>query len=199
MIRAVPSFDRELRDRVERNEAFLDAVREVSGATVLADTSKDAVRAYRIGKWTDSQALIVHLVRDSPGSTASRLRHQREIGRRASVAAAIRSWERSVAAARRLERSVPEEAFLRIRYEDLCRDPVEQMERMFAAANLVTHDVEPVIGRGPHVIGNRARLGDARPIRIDDRWRTELTSDQISQIRRRTKTARVQLGYDTRS
>jgi hypothetical protein len=196
LIRAFPPFDRELRDRIARNEAFLDAARRVTGTSTLADSSKDAVRAVRLRRWTDRRILVVHLVRDSPGTIASWVRHRAETGHRASVAGAVRAWERSVAAAERVERAVPAADFVRTRYEDLCRDPVPEVGRLFAAAGLPPHAVEPVVGRGHHVIGNTARLEDPRPIRLDERWREQLSPREIEVIGKRTGATRRRLGYE---
>lgn len=195
LIRMVPRFDRQLRDRIARNEAFIDAARRATATSTLADTSKDPVRAVRLRRWTDRRILVVHLVRDSLGAVASWRHHRSESGRRASVAQAVRAWERSAAAAERIERAVPVSAFVRIRYEDLCADPATEVGRLFASAGLRAHAVEPTVGGGHHVIGNRVRLAGPQPVRLDERWQDRLSRREAEAIARRTGATRRRLGY----
>lgn len=74
-------------------------------------------------------AVYVHLVRDGHDVVAS---FRDRWGYRSAARAARTEWARYVRAARALQRRLPDERFLELRYEELVADPETQGQRMFA-------------------------------------------------------------------
>lgn len=74
-------------------------------------------------------AVYVHLVRDGHDVVAS---FRDRWGYRSAARAARTEWARYVRAARALQRRLPDERFLELRYEELVADPEAQGQQMFA-------------------------------------------------------------------
>ena len=97
-----------------------------------------------------------------------------------------RSWAASLARCEELRRTIPSESWLTIRHEDLCRDPRATLARIFGflGVSAPAGDLRDSRAGDHHIIGNRMRLSKISEIRLDERWRTELTPDQLRAIER---------------
>jgi hypothetical protein len=188
---SVPPVRRRFDEAGRRIEAFVDSVREASGKRVFADASKDAIRAHLLGRFTRFAPRVVHLVRDAPAFVASNMQNTKQ-----DLDWSVRTWLRNAGHVERLFQQLPPEQQLRVRYEDLCREPAKTLDRIAAFANVAPF-AGPVDFRAVphHVIGNRMRLGSSSEIRLDESWRERLTPAQIDAVMRRTAAWRARLGY----
>lgn len=191
LVARVPGWGRRLREIGRRNAAFIDSALEITGKSVFLDASKDASRARLLFRYTEPGLRVVHFVRDSPGQVSSRLKHHK-----GAIDSSIRYWNRTAGHARRMESLVTPARFLRVRYEDLCRDPAAEMGRFF---DFVGVQPEPLPAdfrdSDHHIIGNRMRVRDAGAIALDESWRERLSQDDLATILRRTAANRRRLGY----
>ena len=97
------------------------------------------------------------------------------------IPGAAREWRKTHEECERLRRRLPSDAWLRVRYEDLCREP----DRVLAG---VLH----LIGEPPtkilsdfrsiehHILGNVMRLRSDRKIELSERWRSALGSQELA-------------------
>jgi hypothetical protein len=148
-----------------------------AGREVAFDLSKTRVwRAAR--RWKDRGEGYVFLVRDSRGVLASAARVGKDLGR---PLAKHKKWMR------RLQRFVDKrpERSLVVHYEDLCRAPEAELRRLCAFLGL---DFEPAMlrpaDRVHHFVHSSASgyLEASNEIRLDERWRAELTPSQLAAI-----------------
>ena len=149
-------------------------IREVSGARVVVDANKGfrhSVSHYRMRP--DDTRLIV-LSRDGRGVMASYMRSGR------SREDALRQWEKYYERALPwIERHVDRAHVLHLRYEDVVSDPQAAIGRVVEFLGL-----DPVgepsgqVPRQTHILnGNKMRLAPLSEIKLDERWRTELSVD----------------------
>lgn len=182
-----------------RNQALVDSARTVTGKPVFADASKDVSRVRLLERTTDLTPHVVHLVRDSLGFVASkksRASKNRRAARGGRIANASRYWNRRGAQAEELFAMLPAERRLRIRYEDLCRDPELEFERICAMVGVAPMPGPYEFLSGEHhVIGNRMRLKSSSEITLDERWRSILTPEEAETVRRLTSRYRQTFGY----
>ncbi len=191
LVARTPGWGRRLREAGRRNSAFIDSVLEVTGKSVFLDASKDSARARLLFRYTDADLRIVHFVRDALGQVSSRLKHNK-----GELDSSIRYWNRTVGHARRLEQLVSAERFLRVRYEDLCARPAEEMARFVRFVGLEPEPLpEDFRAFEHHIIGNRMRLSSAGKVALDESWRERLSADEQATILRRTAANRRRLGY----
>lgn len=176
-----PSYERSLRVIGERNRIFANVVLDVTGKTVFVDTSKEGMRLRYLRRYLDMDLRAVHLIRDVRGVVSSaKQRH----GAHVDVAVAATAWTRTNRTLMRHLQAMDPATRMLVRYEDLCRDPGRTMAALYDFCG-----VDPSAGPAPsvshqsqHLLGNRARLQPTTEIRLDERWRTSLSSDELATI-----------------
>jgi hypothetical protein len=182
------------RDRTRRidqvNVAFVRAVLDATDATVFFDTSKGTPRLARLLAIPAFDVKVVTLVRDVRAYAAS-------AGRRGKVLTdAATTWRKDQLAIRELTSHLPPDRRTVIRYEDLCADPADTLERLWRFC-----DVEPidpprrVLSSEHHVLGNNMRRGGQIDIKLDDRWRRELDPVDQASILRIAGSLHADFGY----
>lgn len=185
------------------------AIAEVSGAPVVVDSSKRASLAFVLRAMPGVRLTVAHVVRDPRGVAYSFAKHValpegaalKGVQPRSSTVKVARRWvtvNGLIASLARLGvRSV------RIRYEDLVRDPVRQLSRVAEAegrAGQVDPSVVSAEGlRVPqtHVVaGGRIRLADGvLPLRLDDAWRRDMPAPARRLVTAITVASRARYGY----
>jgi Sulfotransferase family len=168
------------------------AVRVVSGCSLLVDSSKDPPYLYVLRHLPDADLRLLQIVRDPRGvaySLRRRVEQPDAPGRYMPVAPPARAallWTDYNALLHGLERlGVPR--FL-VRYEDVAKDPRQALERICAFAGIDGSplssllDEEGVELRDHHLVGgNPMRFQRGRiNIREDDAWKSEMpTRDSV--------------------
>lgn len=177
------------------------ALQSVSGARIIVDSSKSPLRMKAL--YLTRRALgqgqplyIIHMVRDGRAIVSS---YQRRIPR--SVAHYANEWRRRLFYRAAMLFTVSRKDRLTLKYEDLASSPLATLQAIctfigepeslageaFENAGAVKHNVS----------GNPARLDrDALArVRLDERWRQELSAEDLSAFRRRAGLLNRWLGY----
>lgn len=189
---AWPGEKRRLQALVARNEAFIKAVLAVTGKRVFIDTSKDRLRARAFHSLSSLDVRAIHLVRDARGVVASRLRRDGNIG----PAEAARQWVRLHQKFQIALQTWPKGKSIRVRYEDLCRNPQTILKQLYQFCG-----VDPEVTLGDfrtvpqHIVGNPMRLNNITEIRVDERWHSLLTEEQLAEINKIAGPLSRQYGY----
>jgi hypothetical protein len=92
-------------------------------------------------------------------------------------------------------RRVPRERWVEVRYEAVCADPRQALRPAFECIGV---DVDAPISLKAgthHVVGNGMRLDATREVRLDERWKTALTSEDLAMFERVSGVYNRQLGY----
>lgn len=200
---------RALREYTDVLQRLYDAIAEVSGAEVVVDSSKRPSLAFVLRTMPGVRLTVAHVVRDPRGVAHSFAKHVqlppgaalRGTMPRSSTLKVARRWLTVNALVAALARfGVP---VVRVRYEDLVRDPLHELGRVAAAEGRslrVDPDVFTPEGlRVPatHVVaGGRIRLADGvLPIRLDDAWRRDLPAAARRLVTAATVVTRRRYGY----
>ena len=178
-IRHSASFE----DYTRWTAALLRAIAESASAQIVADSAKNPVRALAFLRGGAIDLALVHLIRDPRGVAWSKrkllrwrrlpnwLRNPVAVVLRAGLDWAFANMFTELVASR--HRNVP---YVRIRYEDLVRDPAGVLARVgqVAGIDLATLGERAaggeVLGFGHIMAGNLARGRGARPLAIDVDW-----------------------------
>jgi len=155
------------------------AIAEVSGAQLIVDTSKFASDAALLTHLPGIEPSYVHLVRDPRGAAMSWLNPKDYTGRRSALNSTA-YWLGFNLAAEAVSAARPRAA-LRLRYEDLTRDPRGSVARVLglvrrgAGESPVGADGRAELGPNHTVTGNPNRFDrGAILLREDRRWRDGL-------------------------
>lgn len=180
-----------------RNLALIDSLQEVTGAKVVIDSSKNALRLKYLLKIPKLDLRVIRVFRDGRAvaltyidtwnfadSSDPSMRcggsGEQGLPTRRSMAVAANDWKRSNDSCDALVSSLPKRMWTGVRYEDLCADPVTILRSLSAFLDL---DPERVIldfrSKAQHVIGNGMRMDSSSVIRLDERWKFHLSADDL--------------------
>jgi hypothetical protein len=168
---------------------LMTAIAAVSGASVVVDSSKIPTHTLLLARSADLDVRVVHLVRDSRGVAFSNQKHVVKtattgeptlLPRYGAVSSAFR-YDFYNATNGMLARRFGS-AWLRLRYEDLVRDPATRLTEVARHAQEdADHDLPFLDGRrvtlaGNHIVdGNPVRFARQLTLRVDDEWRRRLS------------------------
>jgi hypothetical protein len=176
------------------------AVLREANARVFVDSSKLAHRLKFVRRVNGLDVKVIHLVRDGRAVALTYMDADtyadssdpalRRGGRgpsgapqqpRLPMADAAEEWLRSIRSAEYALAGMRREQWMRIRYEDLCRQPRQTLARVCAflgvdpdAADRSFRSVEH------HVVGNGMRLDATAEVRLDERWRSALSGEDLA-------------------
>jgi hypothetical protein len=191
-LRLLPRTRREIQKRLQINESLVRTVTDLCGAKTFVDASKRPGRLLLLKQIPGFDIRVIHLVRDGRGVTRSAIRN---LGR--TVEEGARSWAASLRSAERVEKRFSAERWLMVRHEDLCRDPEAELGRIFRFMDVAPgFQVKDFRAVEQHIIGNRMRLSTTSEVRLDERWKTELTPEQIRTVERIAGAELRRYGYE---
>lgn len=161
------------RERVlQKNQAVIDAIRDIQGGEVFLDGSKDPVRLKHLvasGLWN---VKAICLIRDGRGVANSYMRHYD-----VPMTVAAKEWRQAHEECDRVVSRLPAASSITVHYETLCRDPDRTLSAVFEFLGLDSrrasrdfHAVEH------HILGNAMRLRSSSEIVLDEKWKSTLTA-----------------------
>ena len=209
---ASPAWRATLEAVQRRNAVLAESVAAVTGKRVVVDSSKVGLRLKYLLRNRDLRVKVLHMVRDGravaltymdPARFADAQDSARRGGGscatqhpRLSMAEAAREWRRSNEEALNILGRLRESQFLTVRYEELCQKPGETLRGVFAFLGVEeSWNVGSFRATEQHVIGNGMRLDSSDEIRLDDRWRSELTAESLQEFDRVAGAMSRRLGY----
>ncbi len=180
-----------------RNLALIESLLEVNKASVVIDSSKVALRLKYLLKIPALDVRVIRVIRDGRAvaltytdewnfadSSDPEMRGggtgDRRPPPRRSMAEAANEWKRSNEASDALVARLPASQWTEVRYEELCADPAATLRRLASFL-----DLDPNVtlldyrSRTQHVIGNGMRMDSTSEIRLDERWKSHLTPDDL--------------------
>jgi hypothetical protein len=192
-----PAWRRRLPEIHGRNAALASTISEIAGAHMVVDSSKVGVRLKYLLRNPELDVKVIRLIRDGravaltymdpagfadskdPNKRAGGMGGNRE-KERLSMAQAAHEWRRCMEEAEHVLRTLDPSRRIEVRYEDYCHSPDATLGRLYEFLG-----VEP--GRQPshfrdveqHVVGNGMRLDTTSEIRLDERWKEQLTKADL--------------------
>jgi len=154
-----------------------DLVAERTGAKLIVDSTKNAARLKLLYLAQPHRMKIIHLIRDGRAVASSA---RRRTG--SSIRSAARSWYRANRNVELACRTIPADRVMSVRYEDLCTNTEQIMEKVCGFLDLLPaptmFELEP---HDYHQIPGNPMLfrSQKTEIVLDDRWRADFDeSDQ---------------------
>ena len=180
-----------IKRQAQHSLALYDAVRSVSGAAVVVDSSKQYLRGISIYRQSPSDTRLIVLVRDGRAVLHSRMQSG------LSVPASVKRWRNYY---RRmlpcLRASVPSDAVLYLHYEALASEPVKTLSDIFAFLGLPAVDALASPERDVHMAeGNAMRFKPLTNVSPDVRWKTALPGDARQYFEKTAGRLNRELGY----
>jgi hypothetical protein len=154
------------------NKLFFSCIQQVSGARVLTDASKTPHRLYLLAHSGLFDIKVIHLIRDGRAvmNSYSRKRDRFRLG--------LRMWAPQALSGLYLPRNLPNQDWLRIRYEELATQPEEMLKTICAflgvsfEPQMLAYRSQPYFG----IPGNRMVYLENEDIVLDEVWKKDLKS-----------------------
>lgn len=192
LIATAPAARRSLPVVRDVNRVMIQTILDLEKASVFLDSSKDPVRLLHLHRTEDYNIRVIQLVRDVRGVANSARKNE---GLEPRLAA--REWLRTHGQVDRLRRMLGDDRVIRIRYEDLCADPLGVANSLFEFLGLECMDGELALSSADnHILGNRMRLSIRDGIRLDEKWRSELSASDLADIHAVAGKLHRAYGYD---
>lgn len=180
-----------------RSAALVRALLSITGARVVVDSSKHPLRLKYLLRNPALDIRVIRLIRDGRAVALTYLNEwefadaadpalrgggsgTRRPPARRTMAEAAREWRRSQEAAECVLARLSPNQWTEIRYEALCSQPQATLHQLCAFLGLdpakATLDFR---SKPQHVVGNGMRLDRTSEIRLDERWKTHLTTEDL--------------------
>ena len=191
-----PTWRKQLPEIHKRNAALASTVMELSGATVMVDSSKIGLRLKYLLRSPELDVKVVRLIRDGravaltymdPAGFADAKDHALRGGgsgfrerERLSMSQAAYQWRRCNEEAENVLRCLDKSRWVEVRYEELCKDTDGTLGRLFECLGLdPNRRIRDFRKAENHVVGNGMRLDTTSRIRLDERWKSVLTEHDL--------------------
>jgi hypothetical protein len=193
-----PAWREHLAKTNERNLALIESLLAVTGADLIVDSSKLALRLKYLLRIALLEVKVVRVIRDgravsltymddwnfadaaSPEMRGGGAGVRRPPPRRL-MAEAAHEWKRSNQAADCLLARLPKSQWMTMQYEELCARPKATLQRL---ADFLGLNPDKIVldyrSREQHVIGNGMRMDSSSEIRLDERWRKHLSQEDLA-------------------
>ena len=192
-----PGWRSHLQETNRRNLALVQSLLAVTGAGIVIDSSKVALRLKYLLRIPEWEVRVIRVIRDGRAVALTymdewnfadcsdpALRNGgtgiRKAPPRRTMAEAANEWKRSNEAADALTARLPRSQWTAVRYEELCADPGAVLRRLAAFLGL---DPARIMldfrSREQHVIGNGMRMDMTSEIRLDERWKAQLSEADL--------------------
>jgi hypothetical protein len=186
-----------LREKSRRNLALVDSILAVTGADIVVDSSKLALRLKYLLRISSLNIKVIRVTRDGRAVALTYMNEWRFADAmdpalrgggsgtprpppRRSMAEAATEWKRSNEAADCLTAQLSRSQWTAVRYEELCEAPAATLKRLVSFLGLdPTNLTLDFRATQQHVIGNGMRLDSSSKVRLDERWKSHLSENDL--------------------
>jgi len=208
-----PSWRRVYPKKLKINEDLIHSVSEVAGTDKIVDSSKIGLRYKFIKRIKSIEIKVIRIVRDGravaltyidPENFADAENAEMRCGgmggnrdhEKKQMHEAAREWLRSNEEAEAVIRTLNDDQWIQIRYEDLCTNPDEILNKIFRFIGVdPSKRIENFRNVEHHVIGNGMRLDKTNEVVLDERWKTSLSEKDLKLFSEIAGEKNRELGY----
>ncbi len=156
---------------------FYETVCALQGTEIFVEGSKNLVEVLVLKGFTPPEHTlnILHLTRDPRGYFNSLKKYYPHT----TPGSAATKWKRYHSIVEKLRQSLEPFNYFFLRYEDLCQEPVAQMQQVFEFLQVESQHVcqAPVNPRKHHLMGNKMIFQFDGTIKLDNAWKTRISDD----------------------
>lgn len=170
-----------------------DAIEKVSGASCIIDSSKTAFRFRSVYEQRPDTTKAILLARDYRAVVFSKMNRDKDLE------ASAYGWRKKVQQMEELTKDLNQSHVFRLKYELLCSDPKNQLQRMCEFLELEYSD--DMLTRpecGTHHLGGSPSKFDASKseIKLDQKYKGEFSEGELQKMARLVGDAAQLWGYD---
>jgi hypothetical protein len=185
-----PAAREHLRRGQRLKAALAESVLECTGDAVLVDSSKLGVQLKYDLRNPRFDIKVIWLVRDGRG-VANSLRRNQKMAMRDAAYEWRRFYDEASAIVRRLEPS----QWVQVRYEAFCAEPEPTLRELWRFMGVPPGAPERLPRAGFHVLGHSTRLKGSGSVKLNEKWRTELSAADLGCFEALAGRQNRKLGY----
>ena len=170
--------------------ALAESVLECTGKSVLVDSSKIGLHLKYYLRNPRFDVKVIWLVRDGRGVALSLMRNQRKTMRKAAY-----EWRRFYEEADVLLRRLDRSQWTCVHYEALCAEPEDTLRELWRFIGVPARPPGGLHSADLHVLGHSTRLNGFEKIKLNEKWRTELTPADLRMFETVAGRQNRKLGY----
>lgn len=207
-----PGWRRRLSAIQTRNADLVASVQKVTGAAAVVDSSKIGIRLKYLLRNPALDVKVIWLTRDGRGVAQA----YKDPGRFADasdpalrgggvgvnsegardIRRGAREWMRCNQETQSVLANLPTSRWLKVSYEALCTDTLTTLRRICDFIGVEPADIRLDFKHvAHHVLGNGMRLDVDDSIALDERWRDELSDEELAAYFREVGDYHFRLGY----
>lgn len=173
-----------------RNTSIIECASDIQNSSIFLDGSKDPQRLLLFEWFSEYPVFCIYLTRDGRGTVNSDIKYNSITALEASL-----SWRNKITEMDRALHYLPESNILKLKYEDLCQSPQDTLSRIQSFAQLKKRTSEVTMSN-LHILGNnKMRLVNSDTIRLDEKWKDELSKEDLKTFARVAGKLNEALGY----
>jgi hypothetical protein len=193
-----PAWRQHFAETSRRNVALVQSLHEVTGARWVVDSSKIALRLKYLLRQPETEVKILRLIRDGRAVSLTYLNDwafadasdpalrnggtgELRPSVRDNMHDAANEWRRSNEASECALQQLPKSQWLELRYEEVCTQPEATLRKICQFLEVDASKINLNFrSRKQHVVGNGMRLDSTSEIRLDERWKTHLSKEDLA-------------------
>ncbi|WP_354622648.1 sulfotransferase domain-containing protein [Psychromonas sp. MME2] len=207
-----PTWRKQLPKLQKRNADYVSAIAEQANVEAVVDSSKIGIRLKYLLKNKDLDIKVIWVVRDGRGVALAyknpsdfadakdpKLRgggagKTQEKGR--SIEVGAHEWVRCNQETQAVLATMDRDKWIKVHYEDICNNTEQTLDTLFefigVDPNKKRLDFKTV---EHHVVGNGMRLDDSEVIKLDDRWKEQMSESDLKRFYDVAGEYHTKLGY----
>jgi len=196
LIRIAPKLRIQFKNILQQNQSLISLILQHQGTEILVDGSKDPNRLlYFIesGIWDIS---VINITRDGKAQSNSQRSRPHYKGNYRDAAI---EWNKTMLQIQQVLNKVPSTKLHTLKYEDLCRDTAMTMDKVWKFIGLPPIPCDAnnldLKTKEQHILGNKMRTQSHITIRLDERWRNQITPAEHQEFENIGGKTNRQLGY----
>ena len=164
----------EYRHILNRNKVIADKVCELQGGHEFMDGSKNCNRLLYFANSNLWNLKVVNLVRDERGQLCSLMRREGT-----SMVAAIERLTQVRNEQQKTLAIIGKENYININYNELCKNTFLTLNQIYSFVGIQNFTDANLSKNKHHILGNSMRLSNVDEIRVDERWKQDLTESDL--------------------
>lgn len=178
---------------VENSLKWYDAIRNVSNATTIVDSTKDPRRMKMLYLADPEIFHLIYMIRDGRAVTASAMKRER-----IPMLNAAKTWVNSHRRFQLAMSGIPSNKIIKVQYEKMCNKPDAEFDRIsdFLRISPNFGSFEIIKTKSHNIGGNPMRFRKSETtIKLDNKWMTQLSENDLGEFERVAGRMNRKLGY----
>ncbi len=158
---------------------IINVLHKITEKDIIIDSSKIAEQFRFLYYWRPKAMRMIYLVRDGRGVLYSKMTRAGDSARKAS-----KNWVFENLKLLTIKALIPKQQSISVKYEDFCKNPQQEINRIYRFLKIPPMEIK-LSKSDRHNVGGSPHRFDWKntDIRLDERWKEKLTSEERNTFR----------------